>query len=70
MDNVDKKFLINIIEIPFIYLQPPWIQFIQAEPPTNKSLVSLVLQLLQFQEDTFGKTVIKAPLTKLSVSTI
>jgi len=43
-------------------------QYIQAEPPTNKSLSSLVIQLLQFQEDAFGKSVSKAALTKLPVS--
>lgn len=44
------------------------LQFIQAEPPTAKGLVVLVLQLLQFQEDSFGKNVVKPPLTKLPVS--
>lgn len=43
-------------------------QYIQAEPPTNKSLSSLVVQLLQFQEEVFGKHVSNAPLTKLPVS--
>lgn len=46
----------------------PFLQYIQAEPPTNKSLSSLVVQLLQFQEEVFGKHVSKAPLTKLPVS--
>uniref|UniRef100_A0A8C4LBA9 SWI/SNF related, matrix associated, actin dependent regulator of chromatin subfamily c member 2 n=1 Tax=Equus asinus asinus TaxID=83772 RepID=A0A8C4LBA9_EQUAS len=39
----------------------------QAEPPTNKSLSSLVVQLLQFQEEVFGKHVSNAPLTKLPI---
>ncbi|CAL8401728.1 unnamed protein product, partial [Arctogadus glacialis] len=39
--------------------------YIQAEPPTNKSLSSLVVQLLQFQEEVFGKHVSNPPLTKL-----
>nr|XP_025044492.1 SWI/SNF complex subunit SMARCC2 [Pelodiscus sinensis] len=42
-------------------------QYIQAEPPTNKSLSSLVVQLLQFQEEVFGKHVSNAPLTKLPI---
>lgn len=46
----------------------PLPQYIQAEPPTNKSLSSLVVQLLQFQEEVFGKHVSNAPLTKLPVS--
>uniref|UniRef100_A0AAX7U8W5 SWI/SNF related, matrix associated, actin dependent regulator of chromatin, subfamily c, member 2 n=1 Tax=Astatotilapia calliptera TaxID=8154 RepID=A0AAX7U8W5_ASTCA len=36
-----------------------------AEPPTNKSLSSLVVQLLQFQEEVFGRHVSNPPLTKL-----
>lgn len=43
-------------------------QYIQAEPPTNKSLSSLVVQLLQFQEEVFGRHVSNPPLTKLPVS--
>ncbi|KAK3557494.1 hypothetical protein QTP70_028315, partial [Hemibagrus guttatus] len=39
--------------------------YIQAEPPTNKSLSSLVVQLLQFQEEVFGRHVSNPPLTKL-----
>lgn len=50
---------------PYLSLLP---QYIQAEPPTNKSLSSLVVQLLQFQEEVFGKHVSNAPLTKLPVS--
>ncbi|MXQ97781.1 hypothetical protein E5288_WYG018379 [Bos mutus] len=42
-------------------------KYIQAEPPTNKSLSSLVVQLLQFQEEVFGKHVSNAPLTKLPI---
>ena len=42
-------------------------QYIQAEPPTNKSLSSLVVQLLQFQEEVFGRHVSNPPLTKLPV---
>ena len=44
------------------------LQYIQAEPPTNKSLAALVVQLLQFQEEAFGKLVSKAALTKLPVT--
>ena len=43
------------------------LQYIQAEPPTNKSLAALVVQLLQFQEEAFGKLVSKPALTKLPV---
>ena len=40
----------------------------QADPPTNKNLASLVCQLLQFMEDAFGKQVSNPALTKLPVS--
>lgn len=53
------------VSFSFLSLFP---QYIQAEPPTNKSLSSLVVQLLQFQEEVFGKHVSNAPLTKLPVS--
>ncbi|XP_067230870.1 SWI/SNF complex subunit SMARCC2 isoform X2 [Chanodichthys erythropterus] len=48
---------------PFIERSTIW--YIQAEPPTNKSLSSLVVQLLQFQEEVFGRHVSNPPLTKL-----
>ncbi|XP_033732174.1 SWI/SNF complex subunit SMARCC2-like [Pecten maximus] len=40
-------------------------KYTQADPPTNKSLANLVIQLLQFQEDAFGKSVSNSALTKL-----
>ncbi|XP_064408578.1 SWI/SNF complex subunit SMARCC2 isoform X5 [Latimeria chalumnae] len=48
-----------------VWLGKNYKKYIQAEPPTNKSLSSLVVQLLQFQEEVFGKHVSNAPLTKL-----
>ena len=46
-------------------------QYTQGDLPTNKLISSLVIQLLQFQEDAFGKTagktVGKPPLPKLPV---
>lgn len=44
------------------------LQYVQADPPTAKSLSALVIQLIQFQEDNFGKNVSKPPLTRLPVS--
>ncbi|XP_069172418.1 SWI/SNF complex subunit SMARCC2 isoform X2 [Procambarus clarkii] len=38
---------------------------VQADPPNNKGLSQLVVQLLQFMEDNFGPKVTKAPMTKL-----
>ncbi|KAG7200478.1 hypothetical protein KM043_001044 [Ampulex compressa] len=40
-------------------------KYIQTDPPTNKSLATLVIQLLQFQEDNLGKNVSKPPMTRL-----
>ncbi|KAG1681219.1 SWI/SNF complex subunit SMARCC2 [Nymphon striatum] len=40
-------------------------KYTQAEPPTNKGLSNLVIQLIQFQEEAFGKNVSKPPLTRL-----
>ncbi|XP_050405747.1 SWI/SNF complex subunit SMARCC2 [Patella vulgata] len=40
-------------------------KYTQADPPTNKGLASLTVQLLQFQEETFGKQNANPPLTKL-----
>ncbi|KAM6308129.1 LOW QUALITY PROTEIN: SWI/SNF complex subunit SMARCC2 [Podargus strigoides] len=50
-----------------LWLSKNYKKYIQAEPPTNKSLSSLVVQLLQFQEEVFGKHVSNAPLTKLPI---
>uniref|UniRef100_A0A663MAL5 SWI/SNF related BAF chromatin remodeling complex subunit C1 n=1 Tax=Athene cunicularia TaxID=194338 RepID=A0A663MAL5_ATHCN len=40
-------------------------QYVQADAPTNKTLAGLVVQLLQFQEDAFGKHVTNPAFTKL-----
>ncbi|XP_068267015.1 LOW QUALITY PROTEIN: SWI/SNF complex subunit SMARCC2 [Nyctibius grandis] len=50
-----------------LWLGKNYKKYTQAEPPTNKSLSSLVVQLLQFQEEVFGKHVSNAPLTKLPI---
>uniref|UniRef100_A0A8C0FV33 SWI/SNF related, matrix associated, actin dependent regulator of chromatin subfamily c member 1 n=1 Tax=Bubo bubo TaxID=30461 RepID=A0A8C0FV33_BUBBB len=39
--------------------------FLRADAPTNKTLAGLVVQLLQFQEDAFGKHVTNPAFTKL-----
>ncbi|XP_078053730.1 SWI/SNF- related protein mor [Augochlora pura] len=40
-------------------------KYVQTDPPTNKSLATLIVQLLQFQEDNLGKNVSKPPMTRL-----
>ncbi|XP_012283205.1 SWI/SNF complex subunit SMARCC2 [Orussus abietinus] len=42
-------------------------KYVQTDPPTNKSLSTLIIQLLQFQEDNLGKNVAKPPMTRLPV---
>ncbi|XP_076330972.1 SWI/SNF complex subunit SMARCC2-like [Tachypleus tridentatus] len=49
------------------WLQKNCKKYTQAEPPTNKGLASLVVQLLQFQEDAFGRNVSKPPLNRLPI---
>lgn len=64
------KFFESIETIAQLEAVRTWLQknckkYTQAEPPTNKILASLVIQLVQFQEDAFGKNVSKPPLTRL-----
>ncbi|XP_069501944.1 SWI/SNF complex subunit SMARCC1 isoform X2 [Ambystoma mexicanum] len=40
-------------------------KYVQADAPTSKALAGLVVQLLQFQEDAFGRHVINPAFTKL-----
>ena len=47
------------------YLLKNYKKYVQLEPPTNKALATLTAQLLQFQEDNFGRNVSKPLLTKL-----
>ncbi|XP_044741345.1 SWI/SNF complex subunit SMARCC2 isoform X2 [Chrysoperla carnea] len=42
-------------------------KYVQNDPPTNKSLSALVVQLIQFQEDNFGKNATKPALIRLPV---
>uniref|UniRef100_A0A8B9GZX2 Chromo domain-containing protein n=1 Tax=Astyanax mexicanus TaxID=7994 RepID=A0A8B9GZX2_ASTMX len=43
-------------------------KYVQADAPSTKSLAGLVVQLLQFQEDAFGRRATSPDLTKLPVS--
>ena len=45
-------------------------QFIQTEPLTNKNLASLISQLVQFQDEAFGRRVSNPALTRLPVSSV
>ncbi|XP_075223805.1 SWI/SNF- related protein mor isoform X3 [Lycorma delicatula] len=47
------------------WLQKNCKKYVQADPPNSKGLAQLVMQLIQFQEDNFGKNVSKPLLTRL-----
>ncbi|XP_044765118.1 SWI/SNF complex subunit SMARCC2 [Coccinella septempunctata] len=49
------------------WLQKNAKKYIQPDPPTNKSLSTLIIQLLQFQEDSLGKNVQKPIMTRIPV---
>ncbi|EFX80450.1 hypothetical protein DAPPUDRAFT_51378 [Daphnia pulex] len=40
-------------------------KYVQTDPPTAKSLSTSITQVIQFQEDTYGKNVAKPPLTRI-----
>ncbi|XP_043922002.1 SWI/SNF complex subunit SMARCC1 [Protopterus annectens] len=48
-----------------VWISKHYKKHVQADAPTNKSLAGLAMQLLQFQEDAFGKHVNNPALTKL-----
>ncbi|XP_053207965.1 SWI/SNF complex subunit SMARCC1-like [Panonychus citri] len=45
-------------------------QYLQADPTSAKNLVSIVLSLIQFQEDNLGRSVSKPPMTRLPMKCI
>ncbi|KAK5641783.1 hypothetical protein RI129_010330 [Pyrocoelia pectoralis] len=49
------------------WLQKSAKKYVQSDPPTNKSLAALVVQLLQFQEDNLGKNVQKPTMTRIPI---
>ncbi|KAG8525046.1 SWI/SNF complex subunit SMARCC1 [Galemys pyrenaicus] len=52
-----------------VWLGKHYKKYVHADAPTNKTLAGLVVQLLQFQEEAFGKHVTNPAFTKLPVST-
>ncbi|XP_022082605.1 SWI/SNF complex subunit SMARCC2-like isoform X2 [Acanthaster planci] len=68
--GADFKFFESAETISQLDNVKSWLQrnckkWIQAEPPTNKGLASLLAQLVQFQEDAFGRHVSNPALTRL-----
>ncbi|XP_013924714.1 PREDICTED: SWI/SNF complex subunit SMARCC1 [Thamnophis sirtalis] len=52
------------LEAARVWLAKHYKKYVQADAPTNKTLAGLVSQLLQFQEDAFGKHVANPAFTK------
>ncbi|XP_018334156.1 SWI/SNF complex subunit SMARCC2 isoform X2 [Agrilus planipennis] len=58
---------LNSLEVVRQWLQKNANKYIKSDPPTNKSLSSLIIQILQFQEDYLGKNVQKTTMTRIPV---
>lgn len=57
---------LNLLEGVRTWLMKNCKKHVQADPPTNKTLSALIIQLIQFQEDNLGKNCNKPPpLTRL-----
>jgi hypothetical protein len=41
---------------------------VQSDPPTAKSLAQLISQMIQFQEENFGKGIKNPPMARMPVS--
>ncbi|XP_057196285.1 SWI/SNF complex subunit SMARCC1 isoform X3 [Triplophysa rosa] len=56
---------VSQLETVRLWIGKHYKKYVQTDSPTNKSLATLVVQLLQFQEDAFGRRVSNPALTKL-----
>ncbi|MEQ2238504.1 SWI/SNF complex subunit smarcc1 [Ilyodon furcidens] len=56
---------ISQLETVRLWIGKHYKKYVQNDSPSSKSLAGLVVQLLQFQEDAFGRRVNNPPLTKL-----
>uniref|UniRef100_A0A7N9AUL1 SWI/SNF related, matrix associated, actin dependent regulator of chromatin, subfamily c, member 1a n=1 Tax=Mastacembelus armatus TaxID=205130 RepID=A0A7N9AUL1_9TELE len=56
---------ISQLETVRLWIGKHYKKYVQNDSPSSKSLAGLVVQLLQFQEDTFGRRVNNPALTKL-----
>eukprot|EP00794_Sanderia_malayensis_P003092 gene3092-3558_t len=61
----ENQDTIDLFEPVRQYLLKNYKKYVQADPPTNKTLSNLTGQLIQFQEEAFGKNVSKPALTRL-----
>uniref|UniRef100_A0A673MXK9 SWI/SNF related, matrix associated, actin dependent regulator of chromatin, subfamily c, member 1a n=1 Tax=Sinocyclocheilus rhinocerous TaxID=307959 RepID=A0A673MXK9_9TELE len=56
---------VSQLETVRLWIGKHYKKYVQTDSPTNKTLAALVVQLLQFQEDAFGRRVSNPALTKL-----
>ncbi|XP_013876839.1 SWI/SNF complex subunit SMARCC1 [Austrofundulus limnaeus] len=56
---------VSQLETVRLWIGKHYKKYVQNDSPSSKSLAGLVVQLLQFQEDAFGRRVNNPPLTKL-----
>jgi len=63
-----NTILIELLIFIMTFLSSVFLKYVQTDSPTSKTLAALVVQLLQFQEDAFGRRVSNPALTKLPVS--
>uniref|UniRef100_A0A3Q3IXS1 Chromo domain-containing protein n=1 Tax=Monopterus albus TaxID=43700 RepID=A0A3Q3IXS1_MONAL len=56
---------ISQLETVRLWIGKHYKKYVQNDSPSSKSLAGLVVQLLQFQEDAFGRRVNNPALTKL-----
>uniref|UniRef100_A0A665TZ41 SWI/SNF related, matrix associated, actin dependent regulator of chromatin subfamily c member 2 n=1 Tax=Echeneis naucrates TaxID=173247 RepID=A0A665TZ41_ECHNA len=61
----DSSETISQLETVRLWIGKHYKKYVQNDSPTSKSLAGLVVQLLQFQEDAFGRRVNNPALTKL-----
>uniref|UniRef100_A0A2K5PJA6 Uncharacterized protein n=1 Tax=Cebus imitator TaxID=2715852 RepID=A0A2K5PJA6_CEBIM len=57
--------MVSQLDSVWVWLGKHYKKYVHADAPTNKTLAVLVIQLLQFQEDVFGKHVTNPAFTKL-----
>ncbi|OCT73769.1 hypothetical protein XELAEV_18032733mg [Xenopus laevis] len=63
----DSPDTVSQLDSVRVWLGKHYKKYVQADSPTNKALAALVSQLLQFQEDAFGRHVTNPAFTKLPV---
>ncbi|XP_063308936.1 SWI/SNF complex subunit SMARCC1 isoform X2 [Pelobates fuscus] len=63
----DSPDTVSQLDCVRVWLGKNYKKYVQADSPTNKALAVLISQLLQFQEEAFGRQVTNPAFTKLPV---